>query len=112
MGVSIFEENIPIEEISISNYPNQFNPTTTISFKIINSCELSQIEIHNLKGQKIKTLSLSSCHPEFIEGRGENNYSVIWDGTDSNDQPVSSEIYFYKMKLGNYTSTKKMILMK
>ena len=40
------------------------------------------------------------------------NHSVIWNGTDYNNKPVSSGIYFYKLKTENYEKTKKMILMK
>jgi hypothetical protein len=40
------------------------------------------------------------------------NYTVVWEGTNDSNQKVSSGIYFYKMKAGNYSSTKKMILMK
>ena len=41
-----------------------------------------------------------------------NNYSYIWNGTDDSEHTVASGVYFYKMKAGRYTSTKKMILMK
>ena len=83
------------------NYPNPFNPTTTISFSTTESTENTELVIYNLKGQKIRQYSIFN-----------NQSSIIWDGTDENNKPVSSGIYFYKMKSGNYTSTKKMILMK
>jgi len=41
-----------------------------------------------------------------------NNYTYTWSGTDDNENSVASGVYFYKMKAGRYTSTKKMILMK
>ncbi len=108
--VSVREELIsPI--ITLYNYPNPFNPSTTISFEATNSHELSQIDIYNLKGQKIKSLSLSLCHPELVEGRGKTKYNVTWNGTDQNDHPVSSGIYFYKLNIEN-SPVKKMILMK
>ncbi|RLC48410.1 MAG: hypothetical protein DRI23_10430 [Candidatus Cloacimonadota bacterium] len=95
----------------LGNYPNPFNPSTTISFSISNE-QNEQIEliIYNLKGQKIKTFSPSLCHPELVEGRGEA--SVIWNGTNENNQPVSSGIYFYKLKAGGYEQTRRMLLMK
>jgi flagellar hook assembly protein FlgD len=40
------------------------------------------------------------------------SHSIIWDGTDSLAQPVSSGIYFYRMRVGSYTASRKMILMK
>ena len=97
----------------LNNYPNPFNPSTTISFSLTTEItERTELTIYNLKGQKIKDLSPSLCHPEFIEGQGESRYSVTWNGTDQNNQPVSSGIYFYKLKSGDFEQTKKMILMK
>ncbi|RLC48034.1 MAG: hypothetical protein DRI23_10785, partial [Candidatus Cloacimonadota bacterium] len=43
---------------------------------------------------------------------GSNTYSVVWDGTDDHCKPVSSGIYFYKLKSGKFEKTKKMLLMK
>ncbi|HHE65776.1 MAG TPA: T9SS type A sorting domain-containing protein, partial [Bacteroidetes bacterium] len=59
------------------------------------------------------TIVPSSCHPEPVEGRGTNNkYSVIWNGTDNNNQPVSSGIYFVKLKAGQEIKSKKILLLK
>ena len=85
------------------NYPNPFNPTTTIAYNMIEAGEVT-IEVFNIKGQKVKTL--------VNEHMTAGNQSVTWDGKDTNNKSVSSGIYFYKMKSGNYVSTKKMILMK
>jgi len=71
------------------NYPNPFNPTTTISFEFPINIENPVIEIYNLKGQKIKTFHV-------ILSGVEGQTSVVWNGTDENNQPVSSGIYFYK----------------
>ena len=105
------EIDLPTPELRLSNYPNPFNPSTTISFEATNSHELSQIDIYNLRGQKIRSLSLNLFHPELVEGRGKTKYSVIWNGTDYDDHPVSSGIYFYKLNIEN-SPVKKMILMK
>jgi len=88
----------------IGNYPNPFNPTTTISFIVTESTEHTELSIYNLKSQKVKQLvsdQLSAGH-----------HSVVWNGTDDKNKPVSSGIYFYKMKSGNFEQTKKMILLK
>ena len=87
----------------IGNYPNPFNPSTTIKFETTNLHEDTRIEIYNLKGQKVKTLPVTLSGVEGL---------AIWNGTDVNNQPVSSGIYFYKLKSGNFVQTKKMILMK
>lgn len=86
----------------IGNYPNPFNPTTTISFELpTENTENSRIEIFNMKGQKVK---------EFLNLR--NKTSVTWNGVDDNNRSVASGIYFYKLKSGAFEQTKKMILMK
>ncbi len=111
------DDNVIVQSPEVflhQNYPNPFNPSTTISFSIEQNQQNVQVElaIYNLKGQKVKDLSPSLCHPEFIEGRGEKQYSVVWNGTDENNKPVSSGSYFYKLKTGNFEKTKKMILLR
>ena len=109
-GSSTENEEVPQQQITMYNYPNPFNPETTIYFETTNFHENSRIEIYNIKGQKIRTLDLESASPSpfFADGVG---YSIIWNGTDENNQPVGSGIYFYKLNLEN-SPTKKMILLK
>ena len=103
-GVSADEDIMPITSQLIGNYPNPFNPTTTISFSVTQTSSFVNLEIFNLKGQKVK---------RFVnETLPVGTHSVIWNGTDDSGKSVTSGIYFYKMKSGNYTSTKKMILLK
>ena len=92
------------KEIKLGNYPNPFNPTTTISFSTTESTESTELAIYNIKGQKVKTL--------VNEKLDVGTHQVVWDGKDESSKPVSSGIYFYKMNNGEYTSTRKMILMK
>ncbi len=89
------------------NYPNPFNPTTTITFFAAEDAENTELVIYNLKGQKVKQL-LSKSAGRLSAGK----HSVVWDGKDDNNKPVSSGIYFYKLKSRNYEKTKKMLLMK
>jgi len=88
----IEEDNIVNSEIiRLSNYPNPFNPTTTISFNLTTEItENTELAIYNLKGQKVKQYSISN-----------DQSSIIWNGTDDNNQPVSSGIYFYQLKINN-----------
>jgi len=103
-GVSGEDEVIPVVQTALmGNYPNPFNPETTISYSI-KSDEQVTIEIYNLKGQKVKTL--------VNEKAKAGNHKVVWNGSDDNGKSVSSGVYFYRMKSGRYTSSKKMILMK
>ena len=87
-----------------SNYPNPFNPETTIRFTTENTEKNTELIIYNIKGQKIKTLV------NEILSAGE--HTVMWNGTDDRNKPVSSGVYFYRMKTDSYSSVRKMILMK
>jgi hypothetical protein len=85
------------------NYPNPFNPETTISYSL-KEAGLVSIDIYNVKGQLIKHL---------VKGEmSAGNHSIVWNGRDDNNHAVSSGVYFYKMNSGSYSSTKKMIMMK
>jgi len=86
-----------------NNFPNPFNPETTIAYSVKEASPVS-IEIYNVKGQLVKTL--------VNDAKEAGNHSVTWKGTDNNGRSVSSGIYYYKMIAGQYSSTKKMIMMK
>jgi hypothetical protein len=85
------------------NYPNPFNPTTTIQFSI-HCNQWVEINVFNIKGQKVKTLVNEYCD------RGTHN--AVWNGNDEYGRNVSSGMYFYKMQAGEYNEVKKMLLMK
>jgi len=85
------------------NYPNPFNPATTIEYNL-NSSENVQLNIYDIKGERIKTL-VNDFQPA-------GNYKVQWDGTNSQGSKLSSGVYFYSIKTGSNVSTKKMILLK
>ncbi|MDP8268148.1 MAG: lectin like domain-containing protein [Candidatus Tenebribacter davisii] len=87
------------------NYPNPFNPETTINFSVSSeNAANTEIGIYSIKGQRIRTL-VNEILPA-------GNHSVVWNGTDDKGVPVASGVYLYKMKTGNFVSTNKMILMK
>ncbi len=92
-------------DFNFYNYPNPFNPSTTISFETTNLHENAQIDIYNLKGQKVKSFPLNQFANSPV-------HKVIWNGTDDNNKPVSSGIYFYKLESGDFQQTKRMILLK
>ena len=103
----------PQVDVNLVNYPNPFNPTTTISFSVTQTSSFVTLEIYNIKGQKVKVLSPSLCHPELVEGRGETTYSVIWNGDDESGKSVSSGLYFYKLNVNGKTkAVKKCLLLK
>jgi hypothetical protein len=90
------------------NHPNPFNPSTKIEFRV-QSLEFREprhttLKIYNILGQKVRTL--------VDEPKRPGSYEVIWDGKDEKGKDVSSGIYFYQLKLGEITQTKRMILLK
>jgi FlgD Ig-like domain len=102
----LHDNEIPNSDILLSNYPNPFNPSTTISFSL--STELSEnaeLAIYNTKGQKVKTLPINSSTDLPIN-------SINWDGIDDSGKPVSSGIYVYKLSSEKKSLQKKMLLLK
>ena len=86
-----------------SNYPNPFNPTTTISFSLPKEVDI-ELAIYNIKGQKVKTLYSGKAE--------EGKHTVTWNGKDDNNKSVSSGIYFYKLKTDKKGLTRKMLMLK
>ena len=96
------QNQISFQELKLSNYPNPFNLTTTISFELPKNTKGAKLQIFNVKGQLVKTLPIN-----------EMQTSIQWNGKDDYQNQVSSGIYFYRINSGDYLSqTKKMILMK
>ena len=103
-SVSADDPTVPVLKTALNkNYPNPFNPETTISYSLSQG-ENVKIEIYNVKGQLVRTL--------VNEDKAAGDHSVVWTGVDNNNRPVSSGVYYYKMTAGKYSSSKKMILMK
>jgi outer membrane protein assembly factor BamB len=105
-GVSGIADNAseqPARDVFLHNYPNPFNPETTIRFQLPED-ELLELTIHNLQGQMVRTL-VNEVVPAGM-------HSAIWNGRDSNGNRASSGIYFYKLKAGELLRVRKMILLK
>lgn len=92
-----------INNTLLSNYPNPFNPETTISYSMKEAGAV-RIDIFNINGQIVKTL--------VNENKSVGNHKVVWNGEDEANNRCASGLYFYKMKSGSYSKTNKMILMK
>lgn len=92
------------EKIKISNFPNPFNPTTSISFSIPSE-SMVDVSIYNVRGQKVKTI--------LAENLTKGEHQAVWSGLDHSDKPVSSGVYFYKLSVnGKSESIKKCLLLK
>ncbi|MCD4650771.1 MAG: T9SS type A sorting domain-containing protein [Candidatus Cloacimonetes bacterium] len=98
------DENIPVFETALhGNYPNPFNPVTSINFSLKQSGHVN-IDVYNILGKKV----ISLVNEEMTAGQ----HTAIWNGKDANGKTVGSGVYFYRMKTGRYTGTKKMLLLK
>ncbi|KAB2837974.1 MAG: T9SS type A sorting domain-containing protein [Melioribacteraceae bacterium] len=98
------EESIPNEFTLEQNFPNPFNPTTTISFKIPIQSVVT-LEVLNILGQKVRSL----IHKENYAA---GTWSVEWDGKSDYGEFMPSGVYLYKIRTADFTEVKKMILIK
>jgi len=108
---SVDEEQLQSRQLRLTNYPNPFIESTTISFSAADLRGLTQIRIYNIKGQKIKTLecgeSLSTKAPIC------RNYSISWDGKNESDVLQPPGFYFYSLEVdGKKVKTNKMIMVR
>ena len=118
--VSEYEDIAPIVKSGLlGNFPNPFNPETTISFTVGNVFSRSEnidnafiqsvsvhvsIDIYNIRGQRVKRL---------LEGFYERgSHTVVWDGRDDNGRELGSGVYFYRMVAGDVVETRRMVLLK
>jgi len=85
------------------NQPNPFNPTTTIRF-VLPECEQVTLAIYDTNGYLVRTLV------DEVEGYGA--HEVTWDGRDDDGAAMGSGVYFYRLRAGKHTESKKMVLLK
>lgn len=91
------------ERVSISNYPNPFNPTTTIQFNIPSKTDV-MLSIYDISGKLIKTM----VNEELESGY----HTVKWSGDDETGKAVSSGMYVYRLDVNGETYTRRCILLK
>ena len=105
LNVTNFNDDAIAVSSIISNYPNPFNPNTTISFTLGETAKTCQVEVYNIKGQLIRTLMYAQV------SAGE--YNMIWNGRDEENHKVSSGTYFAKLIVnGKEKAVTKMLLLK
>jgi hypothetical protein len=102
-GQAVTLKALPAVYMLSHNFPNPFNPTTTIEYSIPTTGHTILV-IYNLAGQKVRTLVNETKAPSF--------YKVIWDGKNEHGMTVAAGTYFYKLVSGNYGKTMKMTLIK
>lgn len=112
-GISCFDiSSSPINDLivvpqpgklGLANYPNPFNPSTTITFSLKEPTDVS-LEVFNIRGQKVRSV--------FAGAKGAGEQSVVFDGRDDAGSPLSSGVYLLKASSGKLTETRKLMLMK
>ena len=99
------EAQIPEEYTLSQNFPNPFNPSTTIEFGVPGEAfQDVSLKVFNVLGQAVKEL----VNAQLPAGR----HSVIWNGKDNLGAQVSSGVYFYQLNAGEFVAIKKLVLMK
>ena len=89
--------------VNIINYPNPFNPITTLRYDLPEATNVT-ITVYDMMGRKVKNL---------INTNQNSGYkSVIWNGTNDNGEMVSGGMYFYSIKTNTFSQKRKMILLK
>jgi hypothetical protein len=86
-----------------ANYPNPFNPTTTISYDLPKRSQVT-LDIYDILGKQIKTL--------VNQSQDVGNKIAVWDGTDNLGRQVSAGVYLYQIQAGEFSQTRKMLLLK
>ncbi len=100
-----FPPQKPADFALLANYPNPFNPATTIPFKIGGARPLRvEVNIYNLLGRKVIALGNGILPP--------GQHKLKWNGRDGTGQPMPSGIYFYQLRAGEFQQTRAMLLLR
>ncbi len=92
-----------VTALELDNYPNPFNPETTIQFDIPNHAQ-TKLSVYNVRGQLVKTL--------IDQPMDAGQHNAVWNGQDNSGKPVSSGVYLYRLEAGKQVITRRMLLLK
>ena len=99
---------IPEETALLANYPNPFNPETWIPYQLAKSAEVT-LTIYDLNGKMIRRLRVGHQAAGMYQSRSR---AVYWDGRNQLGEPVASGLYFYTLATGEFTATRRMLILK
>lgn len=97
------KQNAPIAFDMDANYPNPFNPSTTITFSLP-STEKTELAVYSISGQKIRTLVSGPLNA--------GTHSICWDGRNDQGSPVASGVYIAHLRAEEHTAARKMLLLR
>ncbi|MDB9722417.1 T9SS type A sorting domain-containing protein [Candidatus Marinimicrobia bacterium] len=101
--LSVESEGIPTEFALHENYPNPFNPTTTLRFDLPEVSNIT-LTIFNMLGQKIRTYDMQSAAAGY--------HTLKWNATNDYGDPVGAGVYLYQLQSKDFVKTRKMVLLK
>ena len=101
-------ELFPEKPMLLQNYPNPFNPETWIPYQLSTDSEVV-VSIYNTNGDRVRQLDLGYQYVGTYITRGR---AVYWDGEDMYGEPVASGLYFYQIRAGMFSASRKMIILK
>ena len=101
--LSIAAEGVPLEFALHDNYPNPFNPTTTLRFDLPEVSDIT-LTIYNMLGQKVRTFDYQNTSAGY--------HSITWDATNDLNQQVGAGVYLYQLQAKDFVKTRKMVLLK
>ena len=99
---------IPEETALLANYPNPFNPETWIPYQLAESADVT-IAIYDMSGQLVRRLALGLQTAGMYRSRSR---AVYWDGRNQLGEPVASGLYFYTLTAGEFSATRRMLILK
>ncbi|MBM2844806.1 MAG: hypothetical protein HW407_118, partial [Bacteroidetes bacterium] len=102
-GVQDQDAGIPSKFALYANFPNPFNPTTSINYDLSARAKV-ELTIYNLLGEKVVDV--------VNEQQGPGTFRATWDGRNLKGQSVASGVYLYRLKAGSFLETRKMLLLK
>ena len=99
---------IPAETELLANYPNPFNPETWIPYRLAEDAFVT-LTIYDQSGHVVRTLDVGHRRASVYENRSK---AIYWDGRNELGEQVASGVYFYSLSAGDYSATRKMMILK
>jgi len=96
-------DGVPVEFALHENYPNPFNPTTTLRFDLPEISDIT-LTIYNMLGQRVRTFNYQNTSAGY--------HSITWDATNHYGDPVGAGVYLYQLQTKDFVKTRKMVLLK
>ncbi|MCY3551366.1 MAG: S8 family serine peptidase [Candidatus Poribacteria bacterium] len=111
-GIAMLEQLValltPMETALLANYPNPFNPETWIPYQLATTADVT-LTIYDIQGRVVRALDLGHQRAGTYHARSRAAY---WDGRNAVGEPVASGVYFYTLKAGDFSATRKLLIRK